>query len=161
MIWAESITPEGFKFSATRKNHVPYIELFKQQEFLLTKNECVLVQRTTSKEQEKRITATIIPQNFLDEHGGAVVENHVNVIYGDGLLPNLTTSVVEKLLNSSVIDRIFRCISGSVAVSAYELNAIPLPDVEDLRELQKLVDSGISSEKFEGFIAKLYGVSAS
>ena len=161
LIWAESVTSEGFKFNATRKNHVPYIELLSKQGFLITRNECVLVQRTTSKEQDKRITAAIIPQEFIDEHNGVVVENHVNVIYSNGLLSNINAKVVERILNSVVVDRIFRCISGSVAVSAYELNAIPLPDISKLKELQESVEAGVDSDRLEGIIAKLYGVSAS
>ncbi|HHY2940182.1 TPA: HsdM family class I SAM-dependent methyltransferase [Enterobacter roggenkampii] len=161
LIWAESVTHEGFKFSATRKNHVPYIEVMKNQEFLITRNECLLVQRTTSKEQEKRIMAAIIPQDFIDEFGGVVVENHVNVISAEDLLSGVNAIVIEKILNSVTVDRIFRCISGSVAVSAYELNAIPLPDLAKLTELQHCIESGISSSQLEGVIAKIYGVSAS
>jgi len=161
LIWAESITHEGFKFSATRKNHVPYIEVMKNQDFLLTRKECVLVQRTTSKEQEKRIMAAIIPQEFIDEFDGVVVENHVNVIYSNDLFSNVDARVIEKVLNSATVDRIFRCISGSVAVSAYELNAIPLPDLSKLTELRDFIDSGMTSLQLEGAIAKIYGVSAS
>lgn len=161
LIWAESVTNEGFKFSATRRNHVPFIEIMKNQEFLITKNECLLVQRTTSKEQEKRIMAAIIPQDFIDEFGGVVVENHVNVISADDLFSGVSASVIEKILNSATVDRIFRCISGSVAVSAYELNAIPLPDLNKLTELQGYIESGINPSQLEGIIAKIYGVSAS
>ena len=32
------------------------------------------------------------------------------------------------LLKSAALDRLYRCLTGSVAVSAYELSAIPLPD---------------------------------
>ncbi|WP_058973353.1 HsdM family class I SAM-dependent methyltransferase [Type-D symbiont of Plautia stali] len=161
LIWAESVTPEGFKFSATRKNHVPFIEVMKKQDFLITTNECLLVQRTTSKEQDRRIMAAIIPQNFIDEYGGVVVENHVNVISSDDLFSGVHANVIEKILNSATVDRIFRCISGSVAVSAYELNAIPLPDLAKLTELQNYIGSGVNSSQLEGVIAKIYGVSVS
>jgi len=161
LIWAESITSDGFKFNAIRKNHVPYIDMQKKQDFLVTKNECVLVQRTTSKEQDRRIMAAVLPQAFLNEHGGAVVENHVNIIYGKGLLPELEEIVIEKILNSAVVDRIFRCISGSVAVSAYELNAIPLPSLEDLKNLQNYILSGADHYQIEFNISKIYGVSMS
>ncbi len=140
---------------------MPYIEVMKKQEFLITKNECILVQRTTSKEQDKRILAAIIPQGFIDEFGGVVVENHVNVINTNGFLSEVDIGVIEKILNSVTVDRIFRCISGSVAVSAYELNAIPIPDVSRLNELRELIDSGMNSFQLEGIIANIYGVSVS
>ncbi|MBN7122408.1 methylase [Erwinia billingiae] len=161
IIWAESITSEGFKFSATRKNHVPYIEVMKKQDFLITNKECVLVQRTTSKEQEKRVMAAVIPQGFIDEFGGVVVENHVNVIYSDGFLLDVDVKVIARVLNSLTVDKVFRCISGSVAVSAYELNAIPLPSISSLIEIEKLIDSGMNDSQLETVIANHYGVSAS
>lgn len=159
LIWAESVTQDGFKFNATRKNHVPYIEVMNKQDFLVTRNECVLVQRTTSKEQEKRIMAAIIPQNFIDDFGGVVVENHVNVIYSNGFLSEVGVETIEKVLNSRVVDRIFRCISGSVAVSAFELNAIPFPDVCKLLEVQSMIKSGAMDKNLEVMIANIYGVS--
>ena len=66
LIWAESILPDGeFHFQATRRNHVPYIKINEKQKFLITNEEAILVQRTTSKEQEKRIIAAILPKKFL------------------------------------------------------------------------------------------------
>jgi len=41
--------------------------------------------------------------------------------------PKVLTAVLAALLNSAVVDQVFRCISGSVAVSAFELEALPLP----------------------------------
>ena len=105
--------------------------------------------------------AAIIPQEFIDEFDGVVVENHVNVIYSNDIFSNVDARVIEKVLNSATVDRIFRCISGSVAVSAYELNAIPLPSLSKLTELQDFIDSGMTSLQLEGAIAKIYGVSAS
>lgn len=161
LIWAESVTHGGFTFSATRKNHVPYIELLKEQAFLITRKESVLVQRTTSKEQQKRIQAAIIPQAFIDRFNGVVIENHVNMVCADRSLPAVDARVIEKILNSATVDRIFRCISGSVAVSAYELKAIPFPETAKLAQFQELVDSGMDTRQLEDVIATLYGVSAS
>jgi hypothetical protein len=54
---------------------------------------------------------------------------------------------------------VFRCISGSVAVSAYELNALPLPDPEQIMQLDSLLqDSHTNGQEAEDFIAHLYGV---
>ncbi|CAM4436215.1 class I SAM-dependent DNA methyltransferase [Klebsiella africana] len=158
LIWAESITPVGFSFNAARKNHVPYVEVRQKQEYLLTSKECVLVQRTTSKEQDKRILAALLPQNFIDISGGVVVENHINIVYPNGILNQISPEVISALLNSRVVDRAFRCISGSVAVSAFELNSIPLPALEQLSELQMLLNSTSEKELIEEKIASFYGV---
>ena len=43
------------------------------------------------------------------------------------------------LLNSNVVDQVFRCINGSVAVSAYELAALPVPAPEDMNKIERLM----------------------
>jgi hypothetical protein len=65
---------------------------------------------------------------------------------------------IAALLNSQVVDRAFRCISGSVAVSAYELNSIPLPSLEQVMEIQALLDAGAQKRIIERTIAGFYGV---
>lgn len=158
LIWAESITNSGFNFSSDRRNHVPFIDIHPDQSHLLTSTECVLVQRTTSKEQSRRLLAAVLPQAFLDKNRAVVVENHINMIYPNELFAQIKPETVAAILNSKIVDRAFRCISGSVAVSAYELNSIPLPSVDELLKLEKLVLSGSSSEKIEKTLSKFYGV---
>jgi adenine-specific DNA-methyltransferase len=45
------------------------------------------------------------------------------------------------------VDRAFRCISGSVAVSAYELENLPLPAPEELTQLLGRRTSGEAIEQ--------------
>ncbi len=161
LVWAESVLPDGtFRFRADRGTHRPYFELRAGQEYLVTSEECLLVQRTTAKEQYRRLVCALLPKGFIRSHGGVVVENHLNIIRAeDGLLPRVPLEAVRALLNSQVVDQLFRCISGSVAVSAYELNALPLPDPVDLDGLHRLLRDGHgSAEKVEAYIARLYGM---
>lgn len=160
LVWAESITPEGFAFSAARRGHVPFILVKKEQPHLITKTECVLVQRTTSKEQDRRLLAAILPASFLKEHGGAVIENHLNMVYPNRKATAVSPATISVLLNSKAVDRAFRCISGSVAVSAYELNSIPLPSPEQLVELEKLIKRRASKATLESAVDRFYGVTA-
>ena len=39
-----------------------------------------LVQRTTAKEQNRRLIAAELPASFIKKHGAVVVENHVNMV---------------------------------------------------------------------------------
>lgn len=158
LVWAESVTPDGFSFSAARRGHVPFIRVKKEQPHLITKAECVLIQRTTSKEQDRRLFAAVLPSAFLKEHGGAVIENHLNMVYPDRKAPVVSPATIAALLNSRAVDRAFRCISGSVAVSAYELNSLPLPSVEQLLELEKLIKRRPSKASLEGAVDQFYGV---
>ena len=98
-----------------------------------------VVAKTTAKEQCRRLIAAELPTAFIEEHGSVVVENHLNMIKPLNGAPRVTPAALAVLLNSDVVDQVFRCINGSVAVSAYELEALPLPPPEDLKELERLV----------------------
>lgn len=159
LIWAESVTTAGFAFRADRRNHVPYINVRENQPHLITRHAAVLVQRTTSKEQNRRLLAATLPQQFIDRSGGVVIENHLNLVHSPiGLTPKLSLGTIAALLNSEAADRAFRCISGSVAVSAYELNALPLPTVQQLIDLERSLQSGAAAAMIERQIASYYGI---
>lgn len=138
LIWAESIGPDGmFNFRAEKRNHKPFFRTKSGQEWLVTRDPCILLQRTTAKEQSRRLIAAALPRAFLDRWEGVVVENHVNIIRPVNGTPIVPISTLVDILNSDILDQAFRCLSGSVAVSAYELNAVPLPEPSRiLSELQ-------------------------
>lgn len=159
LIWAESVTAKGFNFSAAKRGHVPYIKIKSSQPHLLTLESCVLVQRTTSKEQGRRVLGAVIPQDFIDRSGGVVVENHLNIIHSTAITRKVGVETVNVLINSEMFDRVYRCISGSVAVSAYELMSVPLPSVKDLLWLEKIIEEGSDRLTIEKCIARLYGES--
>jgi hypothetical protein len=156
LIWAESVNAERFRFSAARRNHVPFIEVYAAQPHLLTRKPCVLIQRTTAKEQDRRLVAAVLPAAFLRKHKAVVIENHLNMIYCSGE-PAIRFETLCALFNTKTVDHAFRCISGSVAVSAYELNALPLPSLEELRQLERLVLRGASPAVIEKQVARFYG----
>ncbi len=86
----------------------------------------------------------------------------MNIIHPVTEEPKVSLEVLMLLLNSQVVDRIFRCLSGSVAVSATELHALPLPPIEKLEELEALLDRNHSSTELKEFaekiITKAYGL---
>jgi adenine-specific DNA-methyltransferase len=158
LIWAEAVSADGvFGFRAARRNHAPYFEVDADEDFLLVRSPCVLLQRTTAKEQPRRLIAAELPQSFLDQHGGAVtVENHLNMLVPTRA-PDVTSSVAAAFLNSSAADRVFRCISGSVAVSAYELESMPIPPAEGMKRLASAVAQGASRAAVDTVCEQLYG----
>jgi adenine-specific DNA-methyltransferase len=119
----------------------------------------VLVQRTTAKEQARRLIAAELPASFLSVHGAVVVENHLNMIRAEGV-PKVSPAALAAVLNSAVVDQVFRCISGSVAVSAFELEAIPLPSSKAMASIERLVARGASRKAIDAALAALYGVAA-
>jgi adenine-specific DNA-methyltransferase len=148
LIWAEAISADGkFQFRADKRNHAPYFIPREGDDWLITRKPCVLLQRTTAKEQFRRLIAAELPESFISENGAVVVENHLNMIRPISDFPAVPAAVIAALLNSSIVDKAFRCISGSVAVSAYELENLPLPSPSALKSLLGRKSSRDSIEK--------------
>ena len=82
-----------------------------------------------------------LPASFIERHGAVVVENHLNMIRPLNGAPKVSPAALTALLNTDVVDQVFRCINGSVAVSAYELQALPLPPPETMQEIEGLIES--------------------
>jgi adenine-specific DNA-methyltransferase len=157
LVWAEAVTADGrFVYRADKRNHAPYFKVGRGDAWLVVKDPCVLVQRTTSKEQARRLIAAEMPAAFLETHGGVIVENHLNMVRATGPGPKVSPGVVAALLNSGVADEVFRCMSGSVAVSAFELEALPLPPPNALSDIEALVGHGAPGFEIEAAIAALY-----
>jgi adenine-specific DNA-methyltransferase len=156
LIWAEAITADGrFVYRAERRNHSPYFRLERGDAWLLVEEGCVLLQRTTAKEQPRRLIAAEMPDEFVSKHGGVVVENHLNMVRAT-TEPQVSARAVAALLNSAVADQVFRCISGSVAVSAFELESLPLPSVAEMQGVEKLLAEGAPAGEVEAAVADLY-----
>ena len=157
VIWAESVRSDGvFEFRAQKRNHQPYFEPKPGDNWLITNFPCVLLQRTTAKEQGRRLIAAELPASFISEHRAVVVENHLNMIKPTDGIPKVSPAAVTKLLNSEVVDQLFRCISGSVAVSAYELQALPLPSPQSMQAFERLVQRRVSRGLIEKAVERLY-----
>jgi adenine-specific DNA-methyltransferase len=160
LIWAESVTADGrFVYRADKRNHAPYFKIERGDAWLVVEEACVLVQRTTAKEQVRRLIAAELPPSFIAAHGGVVVENHLNMVR-PALNPSVSPATVSAVLNSRVVDELFRCISGSVAVSAFELEALPLPAASDMAAIEQLVEVGANRDRIEAALAALYVQSA-
>ena len=157
LLWAEAVTPDGrFVWRAKKKNHALYFEARHGDDWLITNTLCVLVQRTTAKEQIRRLIAAALPASFVVRHGAVVIENHLNMIRPLATRPSIPAEVLAAFLNSVAADRAFRCVSGSVAVSAYELEALPLPAPENLELLARLVREGAPRDQLEASCTRLY-----
>ncbi len=156
LVWAECITSDGrFIFRSKRRNHQPFFEPGPEDGWLVVRSSCVLLQRTTAKEQVRRLIAAEMPAPFVAAHGGVTVENHLNMMIPTIPKPAVSPALLAAFLNSVVADRAFRCLSGSVAVSAYELENLPLPSAADL---QQLAGQRPDRRTMEGAAARLYGV---
>jgi adenine-specific DNA-methyltransferase len=143
IIWAADLDG-GELHQDPARDHQRYLSLRKDQndeKVLVLDRPAVLVQRTTAPEQPRRLLAAVLDAESLTRWGGRVsVENHVNVLTTQQVGSPLTPRVLTALLDSDALDRLYRCLTGSVAVSAYELSALPLPGPQTLRKWAELPD---------------------
>lgn len=154
VVWAEAVTQDGrFVHRATKKNHAPWFQPRGEDDPNIVTRPCVLVQRTTAKEQHRRLIAAEMPAGFLARHGRVTVENHLNMILPAVAAPSVPLPALAAFLASATADRVLRCINASVAVSASELEAMPLPAAED-------VLAALAAPDPEQAIARLYGAEA-
>lgn len=157
IVWAADLDGGKLHQDAARDNF-RYFSLSKpsDRQVMVLSEPCVLVQRTTSPEQRRRLVAIELDQTSLDAMGGrVVVENHVNVLRPRPAMASVVgRRLLAHLLASPTLDRIMRCMSGSVAVSAFELESLPLPGLETLTEWDKLASQ--DPDALDDAIARAY-----
>ncbi len=153
VVWAEAVTQDGrFVLKATKRNHAPWFEPRGERDPNLVTRPCVLVQRTTAKEQHRRLICAEMPAEVIARHGGRVtVENHLNMIRPVVAEPKVPVAALAAFLATSTADRVLRCINASVAVSASELEAMPLPDA-------RAVIAALGEAGPEAAVRRLYGL---
>jgi len=139
ILWAGDIDASGEIRRDPARDHQRWIRLRPKDEFMRLEGPAVLVQRTTAPEQPRRLIAGVLDQRTLKEWGGAVVaENHVNVLRSQQRNGPLSPSLLARLLATPTFDAMYRCLTGSVAVSAYEIEALPLPPPDVLMGWSRL-----------------------
>jgi adenine-specific DNA-methyltransferase len=159
VLWAEAIAPNGrFTVEYQKRDGLGWFlpETSKDDSNIVTER-VGLLQRTTAKEQPRRLIAAAMTKDFFRRYPRFTVENHVNMIRSrPGNDINIETIVT--ILNSSIVDRAFRCVSGSVAVSAFELEyGLPMPKREPVLAIQRLMQTGATSADLDVTIRRSYG----
>jgi adenine-specific DNA-methyltransferase len=106
---------------------------------LLPVRNYVLVKRFSSKEQKRRLHAAVLLESeFLYESVG--IENHMNYIYRPkGCLSVYEAFGIAGILNTTIIDNFFRSSNGNTQVNATDIRVLPLPDIEHIERIGKLV----------------------
>jgi adenine-specific DNA-methyltransferase len=154
VVWAEAVTQDGrFVLRATKRNHAPWFEPAGPRDPNIVTRPCVLVQRTTAKEQHRRLIAAEMPADLFTRYGRVTVENHLNMIVPTVTRPPVPVPALAAFLATATADRVLRCINASVAVSASELEAMPLPAPADLL-------AALAAPDPEAAVARLYRASA-
>jgi adenine-specific DNA-methyltransferase len=153
VLWAADIDG-GRLHRARARDQMRYLRIRNDADrtMMTLAEPAIVVQRTTAPEQNRRIVAVELTADDLVEWGGSiVVENHINVIRPSIAAPALSRAALAHLLTTSTMDQLMRCLAGSVAVSAYELESLPLPDNDVLTRWV-----GITSTELEAAVEAAY-----
>jgi adenine-specific DNA-methyltransferase len=151
ILWAADIDG-GILHRDAARDEMRYLKLRGEgdRKVMVLDGPAVLVQRTTAPEQRRRLVAVEVTDDDLARLGPVVVENHVNVLRPkDGAL--ISRAALARVLMTRTMDRVTRCISGSVALSAYELESLPLPPARTLASWESL-----EGEELEQAVARSY-----
>lgn len=102
---------------------------------LLPAGNYVLVKRFSSKEQRRRVVASILAADDLP-YETVAIENHVNVFHRDGgSVPIDLARGISAYLNSTIVDRFCRHFNGHTQVNATDLRSLRYPTVDQLTAL--------------------------
>jgi adenine-specific DNA-methyltransferase len=132
LLWASEARPDGsFAFANGKRSKLAswYAPPAGGAPTYITERPAVIVQRTSNRDQKRRLNAAAVPPAFYREHAprGFVAENHVIVLEALTETPLVTPPVVAALLNSPAVNERFSAVSGSFSVSAKLLARLALP----------------------------------
>lgn len=156
LLWMHNVRPfvTQFPSKSGKPSHIEVSEASKR--LLVPATRYVLLKRFTSKEERRRLVAGIV--ETTDSYSPWLgLENHLNYIYRKS--KELTRSEAFGLaafLNSSLVDRYFRMISGNTQVNATEIRAMPIPDQATLLLIGQAIEasSDRNDAAVEGIVAR-------
>lgn len=125
---------------------------------LIPNQNMVIMRRFSPKEDQRRITATPYLAKSLP---GEVIglENHTNYLYRPG--GTLTADEVKGIsayLNSRIVDRYLRIVSGNTQINASDLRLLPLPPLNLLTQIGSSLSNGCTLEQADQAVEAALGI---
>lgn len=129
VVWSSDLSSGKLFFSASRQHLRHFIPTDSHDlKYLRKTKPCILIQRTNAPEQSRRIVSAALSAEDIENIGGAfTVENHVNIVEPISPLASTLMPTLLQVLASPVLEEISRAMTGSVALSKYEILSIPFP----------------------------------
>lgn len=128
--------PMSFEWPVSKKGKAQFIKISLQSKSLLIPNkDYIFLRRFSAKDDKSRLVASPYFSGLINsEYIG--VENHLNYIYRqNGCLEKNEILGLSALLNSRLFDTYFRTFNGNINVSATEIREIPLPPLNDIKQI--------------------------
>ncbi len=150
-----------FEWPVAKRSKPQYIQLCEETKSLLLPNKnYVFLRRFSAKDDKSRLVATPYFIDILQsEYIG--VENHLNYIYRPkGHLDRNEILGLSALLNSNLFDTYFRTFNGNINVSATELREMPMPPLEDIKQIgnQFILQNDFSQSKVDEIVNNYFAL---
>lgn len=127
LIWSTDVSRSGSLRFERHRHSKRFVVIPQRCDELVNRLPAIALQRTTAKDDARRLVAATVEEEFISRYGGYIGENHVLFLFKTEKAV-CDVRLLAQILRCKTVDRIFRCLSGSVAVSTSELAALPLPD---------------------------------
>ena len=122
--------------------------IHKEHEYLVTEQSGLIqdnknylfVKRFTAKEESRRLQCGVYLAREFPQYKKISTQNKINFL--DGVLTEMSECLVYGLyvlFNSTLYDKYYRILNGSTQVNSTEINAMPVPDLEDIQEMGRKV----------------------
>jgi adenine-specific DNA-methyltransferase len=120
----------------------------KTERWLYPAGVYTVVRRFSSKEERRRVVASVITPDALPGAAAIGFENHLNVFHRDkaGLAPEIAWGLFAYLSSTAVDDHIRR-FNGHTQVNATDLRALPYPSLHALGTLGRWAASATSLDQ--------------
>jgi adenine-specific DNA-methyltransferase len=147
VIWATQIGQDGkFRFvsRSQKEQAAKYILLASESRRGVVERDSVVLQRTSSRAQHRRLVAAPLPRGFARKYGGFVAENHVIVLEPISSRSVVSLHFLGRVLNSEFMGDLYSTTSGTSAVTVSGLRTLALPDPTIVKSL---MDRGMEFEE--------------
>ncbi len=135
LIWANNVAQYKYTLSGDKNGENKYACHKNRLENRTCTGECILVRRTSVKEQQSRINAC-----FYSDEGFYFVENHVNYLKKVNACSKISYNYILALLNSEFMNFIVSQITGNNQISVTELNLLPIKYPEGMDDINFIVE---------------------
>ena len=120
----------------------------KEHEYVVTEQKGLMqdnknylfVKRFTAKEEPRRLQCGVYLAKRFPQYQKISTQNKINFV--DGVLTEMSECLVYGLyvlFNSTLYDEYYRILNGSTQVNSTEINAMPVPELEDIQEMGRKV----------------------
>jgi adenine-specific DNA-methyltransferase len=136
LLWAHNLNNMLIDLSRERKGKAKFIKVNEEsRSILVQRKNYILTKRFSSKEEQKRLQTAVFAKDSFP-HKFVAFENHLNFIHQlKGEMPDEVMWGLAALLSSNIVDNFFKSLSGSTQVNAVEIRSLPLPSMEQIKEI--------------------------